>query len=326
MNQNFTAYASRATNLWLNTQGSDTSAGGAPVRPNLNTTQALLTTSSHSFTFPYSPANQGDNTTLTIFLGLVDETTDICIRDISLHRINRFPYEQDTGAPVKVNQLGYLPNGPKQATLVSNATSPVPWTLITFFGDVVDSGMTVPFGNDTSSGLNVHTIDFSSYNVEGAGYRIVAGSGESYQFAISTSLYQSLRADSMQFFYQQRSGIAIDADIVGTQFARPAGHIQVYPNTGDAVTPCQYAWEGNITDYEPWTCNYTLDVTQGWYDAGDQGKYVVNGGVSTAQLMQAYERAVNMPGDYEHALGDGSLRIPERSNGAFIQQKQYQHD
>jgi len=28
---NFTAYASHGINLWLNTQGSDPSAGGAPV-------------------------------------------------------------------------------------------------------------------------------------------------------------------------------------------------------------------------------------------------------------------------------------------------------
>lgn len=33
---------------------------------------------------------------------------------------------------------------------------------------------------------------------------------------------------------------------------------------GDLVTPCQYAWESNVTYGEPWTCNYTLDVTQGW--------------------------------------------------------------
>lgn len=33
---------------------------------------------------------------------------------------------------------------------------------------------------------------------------------------------------------------------------------------GDAVVPCQYEWESNVTYLEPWTCNYTLDVTQGW--------------------------------------------------------------
>lgn len=81
------------------------------------------------------------------------------------------------------------------------------------------------------------------------------------------------------------------------------------------MTPCQYGWESNVTYLEPWTCNYTLDVSQGWYDAGDQGKYVVNGGISTAQILMAYERSLYAPKNSSNLLGDGSLRIPERSNG-----------
>ena len=54
-------------------------------------------------------------------------------------------------------------------------------------------------------------------------------------------------------------------------------------------------------------------MTGGWYDAGDQGKYVVNGGIAVAQLLGLYERALR-DGDAD-ALGDGSLRVPERGNG-----------
>lgn len=159
-------------------------------------------------------------------------TTNICIGDISLHRINRLPYYQDQGSAVKVNQLGYLPNGPKYANLVSQTKNPVNWTLLNSDNAIVASGYTVPFGNDTSSGLNVHTIDFSSYSQEGTGYKVVTGTGSvSYPFTISSTLYKALRQDAMQFFYQQRSGIAIDAELAGTQYARPAGHLNVFPNT-----------------------------------------------------------------------------------------------
>jgi len=51
------------------------------------------------------------------------------------------------------------------------------------------------------------------------------------------------------------------------------------------------------------------------YDAGDQGKYVVNGGIATAQLLMAYERTLHTPDASSIPLGDGSLRIPERANG-----------
>jgi endoglucanase len=229
---NFTAYASHAVNLWLNTQGFDPSAGGAPVNPNLNTTQSPLTTSPHAFTFPYSPANQGDNTTLTISLGGSSVTTEICLANISIHRINRLPYYQDTGSAVKVNQLGYLPNGPKMATLFTQNKSAINWTLQDITGAAVDTGMSMPFGNDTASGNNAHTIDFSAFSQEGSGFVLTTGTGAtSYPFSISATLYDGLRQDAMQFFYQQRSGIAIDAELAGTQYARPAGHVQVPPNT-----------------------------------------------------------------------------------------------
>jgi endoglucanase len=97
---------------------------------------------------------------------------------------------------------------------------------------------------------------------------------------------------------------------------------------GDVSTPCQYEWESNVTYLEPWSCNYTLDVTQGWYDAGDQGKYVVNGGISTAQILMAYERTLYMGKNSSSQLGDGSLRIPERSNGYpdFLDEARWEMD
>ena len=41
---------------------------------------------------------------------------------------------------------------------------------------------------------------------------------------------------------------------------------------------------------QPGVCDYSLDVRGGWYDAGDHGKYVVNGGISVYQLLNEFER------------------------------------
>ena len=114
-----------------------------------------------------------------------------------------------------------------------------------------------------------------------------------------------LRSDALQFFYIQRSGIAIDGDLVGDEYARPAGHLGVAPNQGDTDVPCQ-----------PGVCDYRLDVRGGWYDAGDHGKYVVNGGIATYQLLSTFERTKTAPSaGGGAALGDGTLRVPERGNG-----------
>ncbi|GIF78078.1 glycoside hydrolase family 9 protein [Asanoa siamensis] len=213
------------------------------------------------------------------------------------------PYVPDTGPRVRVNQVGYLPDGPKRATLVTDATAALPWQL-TKNGAVVAGGSSTPRGIDAASGQNVHTIDFSGYATQGTGLTLVADGETSHPFDITRTLYDRLRADSLHFFYVQRSGIAIDAALAGEEYARPAGHLGVAPNQGDTDVPCQ-----------PGVCGYRLDARGGWYDAGDHGKYVVNGGIATAQLLSTYERTKTAPtAAWGAQLGDGTLRLPERGN------------
>ena len=66
---------------------------------------------------------------------------------------------------------------------------------------------------------------------------------------------------------------------------------------------------------QPGVCDYTLDVSGGWYDAGDHGKYVVNGGISVHQLMSEYERSVAARTGQPRKLRDGTLDLPESGNG-----------
>jgi endoglucanase len=200
----------------------------------------------------------------------------------------------ETGSRVRVNQVGYLPSGPKSATLVTDATQPLAWRLTDAAGTTVVTGNTTPRGVDSSSGQNVHSIDFSDYRRAGSGYTLTADGQTSLPFDIGTAAYLRLRTDSLSFYYPQRSGIEI-LDNVAHGYGRFAGHVEAAPNGGDTRVACQ-----------PGTCDYTLDVRGGWYDAGDHGKYVVNGGIAAYQLMSLYERSKTAAG-----LGDGTLRIPE---------------
>jgi endoglucanase len=214
------------------------------------------------------------------------------------------PYVPETGPRVRVNQVGYLPEGPKNATVVTEATEALTWQLKNDAGDVVTSGRSTPRGVDAASGQNVHTIDFSGYTTAGSGYTLVADGQTSHPFDISATVYKQLRSDALQFFYIQRSGIAIDGDLVGEQYARPAGHLGVAPNKGDADVPCRAN-----------SCDYRLDVRGGWYDAGDQGKYVVNGGIAVQQLMSSFERTKTaVTAAHGAGLADSTLRVPERGN------------
>lgn len=226
-----------------------------------------------------------------------------CLDDVSL--VGGVPpevYQPDTGPRVRVNQVAYLPSGPKNATLVTDATTKLPWQLKNAAGTTVAHGWTVPRGVDASSGQNVHSLDFGAYRTRATGLTLVADGETSRPFDIGTAAYERLSLDAVKYYYTQRSGTAIRDDL-RPGYGRAAGHVGVAPNQGDTDVPCQ-----------PGICDYRLDVSGGWYDAGDHGKYVVNGGIATWELLSTYERALHTRTGEPSRLGDGTLVLPESGN------------
>ncbi|RSM91518.1 endoglucanase [Kibdelosporangium aridum] len=269
--------------------------------------EVQLTTSKQTYTFTFTSNldfPDAGNGQITFQLGGQAADNTICVDNVSL--IGGVIPPGGPGVPTKkvqVDQVAYVPGLPKHATLVSTETAAQPWALKNSAGATVATGQTTPKGVDTLSGDPVHLIDFSSYDTAGTGYTLTVGADTSFPFAISADPIKKLRYDSLAFFYHQRSGIEIQAQYVGATHARPAGHLNVAPNQGDNNVPCR----------SDLNCGYTLDVRGGWYDAGDHGKYVVNGGISAWQVLNTYERA-KLIGDAA-ALGDGKLAIPEKANG-----------
>jgi endoglucanase len=264
----------------------------------------LLGPEPQTFEFTFTSSADWTDAQVAFQIGGQAEPWTFCVDDVSLTGGEPPPvYVPNTGPRVRVNQVGYLPFGPKEATVVTEATGPLGWELRDGAGAVVTTGSTVPFGLDGSSGQTVHTIDFSGVTAAGSGFTLTADGETSYPFSIVDDIYDELRLDSIEFYYPQRSGIEI-LDELAPGYARPAGHVQVAPNRGDREVACFEAG-----------CDYTLDVAGGWYDAGDHGKYVVNGGISAWQVMNIWERANLAPTGSPELLGDGSLFIPERDNG-----------
>ena len=203
---------------------------------------------------------------------------------------------------VRVNQLGYLLGRPKQATLVSDTEEPVHFTVRGGDGVVLRSGLSQPWSvrPEPTSGLNVHVLDFTDLNVPGAGFWIAAGDQSSHSFALTSSLYDTLGEDALRFFYVMRSGTPI-LDSVAPGYGRPAGHAGLPPNRGDLAVP---AWAGAEARrlYPGWRCKGTFDVSGGWYDAGDYGKYVTSGAIAVWQLLSTLDLL---------RRADSSLRIGE---------------
>jgi endoglucanase len=234
-------------------------------------------------------------------LALAKEPYRICIDDVLLEDPSfvRSATAESAAVPkILVNQLGYLPQLAKLATLRSDAATPLGWQLLDGAGSAVASGQTTPRGEDPDSGDRVHAIDFSSFQGTGDGFRLRVGNDQSHPFSIRADLYAHLRYDALAFFYHQRSGVEIRMPFAREpRFTRPRAH------ASDHSVPC-----GPEAG-----CSYTLDVAGGWYDAGDHGKYVVNGGITVWTLLNLYERAA-LSGVGLAALGDRSMTIPEAGN------------
>ncbi|MBN2803437.1 MAG: glycoside hydrolase family 9 protein [Deltaproteobacteria bacterium] len=198
---------------------------------------------------------------------------------------------------IKVNQTGYFTNHKKIAVYSSTIQKPVEWSLIS--GDkTIANGTTTIFGSDRDSGDFVHIIDFSSVNKEGENFKIKIQSNNSRTFKIAANLYGELELDSLRYFYLNRSGIPLEMPYVENKSRkRPAGHLS------DARASCEKN-DGCTAK--------NINVAGGWYDAGDYGKYVVNGGFSVWMLMNAYEW-ISIRDKKETTWP--SLNIPESKNG-----------
>ncbi len=211
------------------------------------------------------------------------------------------PVEVVAQRHVSLNQVGYFASAPKYAMLAGPGTNGTVWVLINVETDEqVTAGFTSPGRLDAASGDYVQTVDFSAVTTPGT-YVLLIDTIASEPFRIvEDDLYTQLPFDAARYFYLNRSGIELDAEHAGDQWARAAGH-----NTDDAVT----CWRGTDPQGGQWDgCGYTLNARGGWYDAGDYGKYVVNGGISLWTLLNLYERLPN-------AFPDQSLNIPESGNG-----------
>ncbi|NYH52991.1 endoglucanase [Nocardiopsis arvandica] len=265
----------------------------------------VLTETATGYEYVFTASTDMEDAQLAFQIGGSEEAWTFCLDDVSLLGGAEPPvYEPETGPRVRVNQVGYLPQGPKNATVVTEAEEALPWTLADAGGAVVAEGSTVPHGLDESSGQNVHTVDFSDFTRTGEGYTLTADGETSHPFGITADPYATLATDALDFYYTQRSGIEI-LDELAPGYGREAGHVGVEPNQGDTGVTC----------HPSSPCDYTLDVSGGWYDAGDHGKYVVNGGISVHQLMSVYERTHTAPTGSPDRVADSTLAVPERDNG-----------
>jgi len=214
----------------------------------------------------------------------------VTVDNISLFVVDGSKAEKIEGAPtpiqVKVNQIGYAPDDVK--TVITTSKDDERFKIVK-----ADTGETVYIGEydpklifDDNVGSNIKRGDFSDFKASG-NFKIVSSpSGESYEFSIGEGLYDDIYKDTILMLYNQRCGCELDVNI-SADFAHAACHMQEATIYGD-------------------NSGKTVDVSGGWHDAGDYGRYVVPGAKTIQDLFLAYS-------DYGYDADD--IGIPESGNG-----------
>ena len=192
---------------------------------------------------------------------------------------------------IRINQLGYLPNGTKVAVWCSKGEKGISnWELVDASSNKVvfkaaagkRFGAYGPF-------QQTHRLNFSTYKKPGT-YYLKSGATKSPTFKIADDVYKGSADFCLRYMRQQRSGF--------NPFLRDSCHTQ------DGYT--LYGAAAGLPD------STFIDVSGGWHDASDYLQYSTTSANATYHLLMAYRDFPKLFRDEKLANGlDGKNNLPD---------------
>ena len=232
--------------------------------------------------FCFNLGPQGDLDDKTSHTVYIDNLTMQVLNSSNAVEIEPLP----PANPVALNQLGYQPGDPK-VVFVESKTDTKFDIIDTETDEIVYSGEFSDPKICRGSRSSVVEGDFSDFKEPGSYIIRTDVSGDSFPFDIKEDVYAEALRASVLMLYTQRCGCEV-TDVIGEEykdFTHPACH------TGEA---------------QIYGTDTKIDVSGGWHDAGDYGRYVVPGAKTVADLLMTYT---------DTGYDTDELGIPESGNG-----------
>ena len=180
--------------------------------------------------------------------------------------INHFKVKYDSdNLLIRLNQVGYQNESRKIAVF--------PYHQGDYF-DVIDANnnqiiMTLPLTKDESSSQTNEYVsrgDFTRLKSDGTYYLESSMGFKSHNFKVSNDVYEELLDDALNFFALQKCGVSTEDNSI-VEMSHDVCHNDI----------------GII-----YSTKEEMDVSGGWHDAGDYGRYVETGVKSLSDLLLAY--------------------------------------
>lgn len=193
--------------------------------------------------------------------------------------------EQKEKARICVDQIGYLSDQAKKAVFMNGKEGQAFNVVNTKTNEVVYSGTLEKPLYSKGAGSWAAVGDFTNITEPGF-YRITSKNiADSYEFRVGDDIYRDVFESAVKFFYYQRCGSELTKEYAG-EWTHPTCHAEMAKIYGTEKK---------------------IDVSGGWHDAGDYGRYVVPTSKAVADLMLAYQ--------YNQDAFSDKLGIPESGNG-----------
>ncbi|WP_160711232.1 glycoside hydrolase family 9 protein [Chitinophaga solisilvae] len=199
-----------------------------------------------------------------------------------------FSSAEEPAAWIRINQLGYLPDGIKVAVWgAKSGAMPSSFQLIeASHHKVVYTGSTGKAFGSYGPFTQTCRLNFTSFKKAGT-YYLQAGPARSPVFRIGDSVYTGAADIALRYMRQQRSGF--------NPFLKDSCH------TRDGYTM-----------YGPMPDSTYIDVAGGWHDASDYLQYVTTSANAAWHLLAAYRDFPATFGDHYAANGlEGSNHVKD---------------
>ena len=195
--------------------------------------------------------------------------------------------KENTSTWIRINQLGYQPNGVKVAVWCSKELSAVGSRLLSGWQLVEAASKKIVYNGRPGKAFGTYgpfkqtyRLDFSLYKKPGR-YYLQAGGVRSPEFEIGENVYKGAADFCLRYMRQQRTGF--------NPFLKDSCH------THDGYV--LYGEKAGIKD------STHIDVAGGWHDASDYLQYTTTSANATYHLLAAYRDFPNVFTDEKLANG-----------------------
>lgn len=197
---------------------------------------------------------------------------------------------------IRVNQVGFTPSSQKLAVVPESAATHFEIRFIggrSVFSAELGELAVWPYSEE-----QVRVADFSDLRTPGRYIVVVDGVGDSPPFEIRPDVLRPVSTAALKAFYLARSRTDLEPEFAGP-WARTGGHpddqVRIHASAASPTRP-----EGTI-----------IASQDGWYDAGDYNKYIVNAAFATATLFAAYEHYPRYFQGLETTIPESGDDIPD---------------